>query len=47
MTTSHDVMINFRPVLDVKTKKLEFVRGALDRKIDLVNQKRAYWARKN
>ena len=34
-----------RPVLDVKTKKLQFLRGAVDRKIDLVNQKRAYWAR--
>merc|ERR1712004_917595 len=34
-----------RPVLDVKTKKLQFLRGAVDKKIDLVNQKRAYWSR--
>ena len=34
-----------RPVLDVKTKKLQFLRGAVDKKIDLVNQKKAYWAR--
>merc|ERR1712217_426947 len=29
-----------RPVLDVKRKKLGFVRGVIDRKIGLVNKKR-------
>ena len=39
------INVDCRPVLDVKTKKLQFLQGVVDKKIDLVNQKRAYWAR--